>query len=67
MDRVDTDKGYAIVELSQPACRRPHSTVVCQVLDIESVLKGKMETGTCSFSMLGIGIFMSFITGNGIF
>ena len=28
------------------------------------VLKGKMGTGICSFSVLGIGIFRSFITGN---
>ena len=27
---------------------------------------GKMGTGICSFLVLGIGIFMSFITGNGI-
>ena len=25
-----------------------------------------MGTGICSFSVLGVGIFMSFITGNGI-
>ena len=25
-----------------------------------------MGTGICSFSVLGIGIFMSFVTGNGI-
>ena len=31
------------------------------------VLKGNMGTGICSFSVLGIAIFMSFITGNGIF
>ena len=28
--------------------------------------RGKMRTGICSFSVLGIGIYMSFLTGNGI-